>query len=85
MDRRKCKCGHSAYDHLGAGRCNDARKRCGCQQFVECLHPTTRPWHITRPAPRTEQVCATCNLVMDSLPEPEDRYTQDRRAAGVIQ
>lgn len=58
-DRTPCQCGHGKYDHLGAGRCDNGSKRCGCQLFRECFHPETERW-------RHRRVCVVCGQVQDN-------------------
>lgn len=53
----RCECGHSKSDHLGAGRCDEPKKRCHCPQFRECLHVELAPW-------RDLDQCVTCRVVL---------------------
>lgn len=59
-DRRVCECGHKAYDHLGAGRCDEGTHRCRCMSFRECPHAETVPW-------RGLTLCTVCRNVLERL------------------
>jgi hypothetical protein len=64
-DRTACVCGHTAFDHLGQGRCNEGSKRCRCPAFRACGHPAWKPWTTSG---GTRWVCKVCDHVQDMLP-----------------